>query len=319
VNHFDLLILRATDIRQLSQEGVLNVSPNAKPTDILSDARNLPRIIGWLDQRLREHGRQIFIPALATYFPDITSHNRTEWSRAVEALANTVQIAIELRKNGWMKYPIVEIVCGTILDRCNCDDCARQRQLAKPKDIVLMSTFDAKLRRLRQGLKEMVCKLPRQYRKQDFYVALELEPGLPYVLNGEWALARVMRMIEAPKSGLASFVGLNVDIAHMRMAKVTAAMLEPHMDKIMHAHIADHPCMHTRDQIVGSWTHLERDDEFGFASYLRLLSKRAKSVQTKGSGLPFSGAVALELEGCGRMSWIHESLCAMRRLFYLYG
>jgi hypothetical protein len=118
---------------------------------------------------------------------------------------------------------------------------------------------------------------------------------------------------------LAKHVGLNVDIAHMRIARIKAADLRPFVDRIVHAHISDHPGMHTHDQIVGSWTNpgLRKG---GYSEYLDLLLNRAHSAsgqEDSGNSVPFSGAVAVELEGSDRMFWIHDSLARLKHAIQL--
>ena len=141
---------------------------------------------------------------------------------------------------------------------------------------------------------------------------MELEPGPTYVLRDRDSLTQVMAAVEQD-ARLLPHVGLNLDIAHMRIAQVSAAFLAKHSARILHAHICDHPDMHTRDQVPG--THTALDQRRGeFIPYLQLLVQRCNSQLVPG-GLPFSGACALELEGCNRIAWIHQSVAMMRHLF----
>ncbi len=145
-----------------------------------------------------------------------------------------------------------------------------------------------------------------------FALAAELEPGETYVLNDLAALGMFRNKL-AGKAELKDHVGLNLDIAHMRIGEplIGAADLRPFRDLVVHAHISDHPGMHTRDQVVGRWTSIERRDS-GYVPYFELLQDRLRSRADV--GLPFSGAVALELEGCNRLRWIIDSLNAMKMI-----
>ncbi len=122
---------------------------------------------------------------------------------------------------------------------------------------------------------------------------------------------------------LADHVGLNVDIAHMRIAGVKVEQdvkkpgesLRDHIGRIVHSHICDNPKMHTRDQPIGSWHSAEYDAE-EWMPFLNLLSDAASHVDKREYNLPFSGAVSLELEGCDRLRWIHQSLSDLKYLLY---
>jgi hypothetical protein len=98
----------------------------------------------------------------------------------------------------------------------------------------------------------------------------------------------------------------------MRIAKIRAETLNEFADRLVHAHIADHPGAHTRDQAPGSWTAALSPDS-GYLPYLRLLAERAQRHQPT-AGLPFSGAFALELEGCDSLSPVYSSIPIMMHM-----
>jgi sugar phosphate isomerase/epimerase len=107
-------------------------------------------------------------------------------------------------------------------------------------------------------------------------------------------------------------VGFNLDIAHMRIAGISARKFECMKDRVVHAHISDHPGMHTHDQIVGSWTN-PGAKKGGYSDYVRLLADRNRSyTQLLNTHPPFSEAIAIELEGCNRIFWIHDSITRLR-------
>jgi hypothetical protein len=148
----------------------------------------------------------------------------------------------------------------------------------------------------------------------DWAIALELEPGPAYALNDRNALAMLVQHLtgEADYVELLPHIGVNLDIAHMKIAGVEANDLEEFKDWIVHAHIADHPGMHTVDQVVGTWSPVERSEGRDYP-YLRLLS-RINPDSPDRCGLPFTRTIALELEGCSRIGWIHRSLVAMKHM-----
>lgn len=106
-------------------------------------------------------------------------------------------------------------------------------------------------------------------------------------------------------------MGLNVDIAHMKIAEVCPSFLEKHKDWLVHAHICDYPGMHTRDQSFGAWDPVERFRS-QFYPYLRVLTEAGRDLTGSRKARLYSNAVALELEGCNRIGWIHQSISAMR-------
>ena len=100
-------------------------------------------------------------------------------------------------------------------------------------------------------------------------------------------------------------VGLNVDIAHYRVAGIESDFLDEHKHLIVHSHICDLPGMHTNDQSMGSWTEVETL-ESPFFPYLLQIATSNHLNRTK--------CVALELEGNNRTSWLLRGLCELRRL-----
>ena len=320
-SHFDLFLLRDIDLEELERRKSVSLQsfrrPNANPwespdlTSILANKEVFEQVRSWLIEtckKLKKGDPQFSVKALATYFPDITSLVPKRREESINALVHSCLLAIDMKEEGILEAPIIEIVCGNLLDPCDCDRCSGR---SEDKRRTFFSTPDSKRKLLLDTLALVVKEVYTHHtsRVPEFVIALELEPGETYVLNGMKVINQLFEDIETnnrPKLG--SHIGLNLDIAHMRIAGVDAEELQRHSERIVHAHIADHPGMHTRDQPVGTWTPIHVDDE-GFYPYLRLMSQRDKE-----SAFPSSNAFALELEGCGRMSWIHRSLNAMRYL-----
>lgn len=313
---FDWFVLRDTDIQNLVQLGTPltpALPPGTLPHDdkrnvaaLLADAANAETVGQWVERHCQS--ADIQVAAFATYFPDITSGDPGLRDAAIGALTNTTLLAVELHERGRMGLPIVEFVCGSLLDPCNCRSCA-----ASPgRATCFLSDQGQKLDLLCASLRDVVRRVRAAKPGASFYLAAELEPGPTYVLRDRDSLARAMAAV-GQDAELRPHVGLNLDVAHMRIARVSAGDLEPYADRILHGHICDHPGMHTRDQVPG--THTALDQRGGeFIPYLRLLVNRCNTPGGP-EALPFSGACALELEGCNRMAWIHQSVAMMRHLF----
>lgn len=309
----DLFVPRPQDAREIG----LQLDENTTPTELM--ASHGDEIRKWFSQTCAG----MSIAALATYFPDVTSTDNRRRTPAVHALIHSVQLSLDLMRLNLMAVACVEAVCGNRLEPRAIET---DLGTAVPHSLpwVVEYSLSSKLDRLCQSLREVVRKVKasKDYKGERFVIALELEPGEPYVLKDAKSIRDLTRRIEADQD-LSEHVGLNLDIAHMMIAGIRASDLCPDgqtkaarthglnsvTQRIAHAHIADHPRMHTRDQPVGVWTH-----DTLYREYLQLLTRRANQARTDANALPFTGAVALELEGCSRMSWVHWSLAETKRL-----
>lgn len=300
VNLVDLMILRDEEL------SVLGRTPQDSLVDCLEKATCVGPIVEWVQREIG--GADFMVPALATYFPQITSRVAVSRGRACSAVANCLRIAKRLQ-GSVMNYAIAEVVCGTLYDRCPCHICGPTSDGTEP---IYASSLESKLVLLRKSLEAVFADLGSEARGA--FVALELEPGFTYVLQNHESL-RLLKTHVLCHPSLEGRVGLNVDVAHMRIAQVPIDSLRELKDYILHAHIADHPpYMHTRDQVVGAWTNVECDRDGGYYPYLRLLSEINAECQDGKRKLPFSGSVAVELEGCARIAWVHQSVATLRHL-----
>ena len=264
------------------------------------------------------------VAALATYFPNLLG-NSGETEESIEAIVNTVRLAVHLDRNGkdvqFLNGPIVEIVCGSLFDQF--------RDKKGKKQVIGIHEKEKGLTLLQKGLDQVVERTKDVLNKDGFpdarwAIALELEPGT-YILRDKKTLTKIAEFL-LDCDCFNNHVGLNVDIAHYVTAKIAPEALLVDVvagpkrcklcDLVVHGHICDLPGMHTRDQPPGSWYAVD-DIEGSYYRYLRILENIAAERGPHGtdsSGLPFSGAVALELEGCSRISWVHHGLSSLSQM-----
>lgn len=329
VSMIDLYVLRDVDLQDMKAEGFELLGPSKVSPEldadssaiVLSIERNVETIADWVESRLKSTKDRPLtqIAALATYFPHITARSKQEFeidgtklSRrklAIEAITNTVRLAIELQKRGLMKNAVVEIVAGTILDECNCSRCVGLGR--KNKRFIFESDRASKLRAFCDGLLDVVNKVNDD---RNWAFAVELEPGTSYVVNSADAIRTLLKIAETEFTPLSKHLGLNLDVAHASIVRRRKTLdFSEFKDYVVHSHICDTPGMHTRDQPLGTWQPLEKARAAEYED-LRLLTEIANTRQVGSSHKPFTSCVALELEGCARMSWVHNSLS---RLLYM--
>lgn len=300
------------------------------------------RLVEWIAEEVRPfyesrgNGRALSFAAVATYFPDITAVDHDRRERARVALTEVVLLALGLhnRYPELFPYPVVELVCGTRVDKCECAACRRAQRCFVAEDDWKNDLLVRELVEVVRGALTVARR--EKWKRQRFALALELEPGDTYVLRDLGQLQRISESLRFAEQSdtdltvrvelgdgtavpLAQYVGFNLDIAHMLSAGISAADLEPYREQIVHAHISDLPGIHSRDQVPASFTlaryrtNESPNDWAAYAPYIELL--RRCPVHPGETGPGFSGACALELEGCGRIDWVHRGVSWMRRLF----
>ena len=318
----DLYLIRPADLIRMEH---LGLPSGMSSLEVMADSSFCKEIVHpFFRDVLRSATRAEYpIAALATHFPSIADSGSevvgtsSPKSLAMKAIENSIHLACDLVEDGLMKTGIVEIVCGNIVQRAKTVFGFEPSFGGLPEGASVAYSFERKpkLAELLRSLKAICAGIDRQ---ESWAIALELEPGELFTLNDEDALKDLCGMLSEGAVGpdpsdcikdLQGRVGLNVDIAHMKIAKVAPSFLESVSDLVVHAHICDTPGQHTRDQPVGEWNPVERIESLDY-EFLEVLRK----IQAeKGSrlGLPYSNTVALELEGCNRIRWILESLSAM--------
>ena len=300
VNHLDLFLIRDIDIDRMKE---LNVPTHGRLSEVLSDETKFRSIRDWIVPLVGGAGIQV--PAVATYLPDVSSADSTRRTRAMCALANCAEIAIALAPEDEARRrrsAVVEMVCGTSIEGTNGGKSGNVYGTKLKMSLLVKSLLEAL---------ELLESRRRDEPRIAFAFALEFEPGETYVLNSVPRLLQMASLIDS-NSSLRERVGFNLDIAHMRIAGIAAHELRPLVPKLVHAHISDHPWIHTHDQPVGSWTNVERARS-GYQPYIRLLHDRSRHYQGRikradSDILPFTNSIAIELEGCNRIFAIHDSV-----------
>jgi len=356
---FDITILRDIDIREFGKQVSWSNAPatiegapgggflGPRATDVLRDQVNADSIAALLTDVCKSVYPGELVSAFGTYFPNLSSVKKEERDKAVAALTNTIKIALELKQAGCARQAVVETVCGSILDVCTCDPCRQavaevmgRQTPTGAETAVRVFSRDFKITLFVRSLLAAIDAVLEddRWRDAEFAVGCELEPGDTYVLNDDLALETLDTFLRGDpiagecltpyQKGLAAaHVGINLDIAHMRIAGVGAPALERYLSRIVHAHISDHPGLHTQDQSVGNWTPLSRNVDVGYEPYIKLLERRAMEYASQStrqggansttavkSSLPFSNAVAIELEGSARLQTVGRSVAAMRQI-----
>ncbi len=314
---FDLMILRKQDA-----DAFKLTIPNGRITKLV--AKCYDKIANKLKDQLAD--RTLYVPALATYFPDISSVVRERRDDAVEAIVNCVRLCHDLPEMKELKgkltiKPCVEIVCGCLMKMVIVEVPDPQDKNKKVEKRWILEYDRAKKIDL---LIDSLCRITKKLEGKNYALALELEPGESYVLNDDKALKAIYERVK--KEQLENVVGLNLDIAHFQIAGISAEFLEKEKmyEWIVHSHIADHPPgMHTRDTAIGNFKNLKRTPT-AYCEYLKLLHKRQRHYDTQlakrkndsAEPLLFTSAIAIELEGCSKMSWIHTSIPQLRQLLF---
>lgn len=292
--------------------------------DVMAAAEGLPEIIkSWVrdtTSRAKQNGKKSII-ALASFFSEVTRPiGSIDNMKAQKAIRFMMRAAAELQECG---HPCrtIEIVSGSRInsirpvsmpldpdDRRACDDqghatatsihSADQEKYSTFYVAERMSDFTAQTRllsTLSAALQEARFKQDRANSEKlsAVKIAIEAEPGPLFVARDETTLRSLCRSIEADDV-LKSCVGVNLDLAHWRLAKIVAEGFADRCPevfrRIAHAHASGHHASgHFGDcipQLVNTTDH--------FSAWLELLRRRVGSCGE--SVVPFSGYVSLEYE-----------------------
>lgn len=279
---------------------------------------NIEDLAHYVNEQRKEAAEEIFqtfgikiphtafrIPALATFFPDISS--RTDKAEnAGKALAEAVDLARLLGAG------VVEFVLGRRVERCPYPPENRRDYKC---DYVYSSASEDKIKRVVEIIEKHVFEKLTDKCGRTVRLAAEIEPGFSYVLNDRHAVTEYIHLIR--KKGMQDCVGLNMDIGHLMIlgnaprqeARISVSDVSLWKEHIFHAHISDNVGHHFRDLVPGTIHPLyEEDRETEFEEWVRLCKEIAEENEH------FSRHIALELEGCSRIQWVQRSLL---RLGYL--
>jgi len=260
----------------------------------------------WGQFRERVPAGGFVIPAIATYFPDIASHDPRLRRRACNALKGAVRLASRL------KVPVVEFVLGRLVSRCHRPPEGHGRSRTLRCEYVYEANIDDKLAQVVPLLEEVADAGGGKVR-----LAAEIEPGYSYLLSTRANIDAYRSYIA--KRGLSGRVGLNLDIGHMlilantRGAGIDLGCVGQWREDVFHAHASDNIGFHFQDLVPGSLHPLLGTDGDG-QSFEEWVSVCLGLVKEMGRSRRFSGYISVEIEGCQRNQWVQRSLL---RLGYL--
>jgi len=240
------------------------------------------------------------IVAIASFVPEITrAVGSREGKLAVAAIGALVQFARDLWELGH-EPRIVELVAGSRIQGI----CAQQVKGAPDINYyACLLDEDTAWSRLLGNLEAAVQYIPRKEKR--IALALELEPGLYFLLRDAVTVDRLARKLtESP--ALRSRVGLNLDVAHWRIAGIDPATVRQNpavRGRIVHAHISGHHrCAH-----FGDIPLFELNQPGDFAPWLDLLDDLVGASEGEGS-LKFSSFVSVEYEAAKDPGLVRKSV-----------
>lgn len=246
-----------------------------------------------IDRAIQDVRGDIKITGIASFVPEISSHDEFRRKEAVAALrflSKLVRVLNEpnRERNGLISHEIraIEVVGGNLIDGLWLgeldEDQAGGAFPPGASPVANWVTGDENWDRIGRCLERVIAGTP----ECDTPFAFELEPGPLCAIRGLDDLARIVRL--ASVSASPARVGLNLDIAHLAFL----SDIEPQdlrdrglVGQIVHAHVSDHTCGHLSDMVIGT-----RHGQEEYEPWFELLR------EAKRSGARFSGVVGLELE-----------------------
>lgn len=187
----------------------------------------------------------IQVVALASFIPEIARNERTRANeRAIAAISSLIQLACHLT-DGDGPPPVVEVVAGS----------KREDITVHNKDISVELIDDLEgQQRVLATLNKALIRASSPLKQQrmsvlDARIAIELEPGPLFLLRDLQTLRQFAEGIRQSNSLVRDCVGLNLDIAHWRLAGIPPEVIdlrahevfcEAIAERIFHSHIAGH-------------------------------------------------------------------------------
>jgi len=298
--HRDVTELRkwAADKSHSELQSLLDA--NSTVAAILQDRNACSQAFEWLVEQLQDGPR---IGGFATYLPSISSNQLKVRQSAIEALVNCIVGAIRTKKTlegsealGQANPAIIEIVGGSCVD-------------VESGGKIRIEDRTNKIEQLGESINEVIDRVlnsPGVSAEDCWAIGTEIEPGLSYVLDSLESFGKLRKCLN---EAAVQHCGVNLDIGHMMILEEPDKSIEDVVDSIVHTHVSDHPTgIHAKDWYIGAWNPVEICGS-PFAQHLAKLSQRLAA-----ESLPFSGCLALELEGCSRLSWVRASIGSLNYL-----
>ena len=310
----DLYCFCAEDLRALLD---LKTPPPslAEPMEGLDAEKAADKIHRWcLDAQRKYPGEAVDICGLASFIPDISSTYKPDRLRAVKTLGNMLDLLAALRERGF-SGDTLELVTGhTIvpvsdLDPCEARSTPKGNAPGKPRTFLKSVKPQECLAKLLESLWKLDEKItntpwrraPRS-RADKPRMAVELEPSVGRLIHDRKSLKMFLDDNEAKTLMDRGNVGVNLDIGHMQIVKITPDEVDANWsDRVVHCHVSDNAHDHFADLRVGVFT-----PENKYLEWLRHL------IRWEAEGKPFLGRVSIELEACGDVGQVEASYQFLR-------
>lgn len=244
------------------------------------------------------------IVAVSSFVPEVTSPQSWARDMACGAVQFLVEMAYALQQQGHRQLQTVEVVMGSRIGGI-------WPSLNGKYSATRMDASAAR-HRMFSILGRVLTPFARmQSNENRIALGIELEPGPLFLLHDWKSLVELCRHIDKDPL-LSKFVGVNLDIAHWRLARdITPEQVfdTPEVrNRIVHAHISGHHrCIHG-DLAIG-----DSSDAEGFRPWLELLHRIASDWRAP--ELPqFSGYVSVELEAAKDPQTVAHSIDELVKL-----
>jgi sugar phosphate isomerase/epimerase len=236
--------------------------------------------------------------AIDSFLPGLSSSQDESAQKAQLALKFLIKLANELQD---LDQPcrIIEIVAGSLFEGTWRG--IRTGSNIHRKDRIV---YVANIMSREQAINNFISNLKSisEFLNSTVKLAIELEPGPSFVLNTWESLQYLCKKLDDEAN--LSHVGLNLDVAHWTLAKITPEMVRNCKEvkkRIFHGHISDHSNGHFSD--VGLGLIHKRQHFKAWLDLLHEVAEDQKKLQ-----LGFWGGVAIELEACKTMKSVHDSV-----------
>jgi len=316
IPNVDLFLFQADDL-----QNYYGAPPDASPLEIVSSARVTSEQIAERIAKdvltVREHTHFPFtVRGFATYLPEISSLDTEKRKNAVAALKHIIRIAGILKnskaygESGGFDTRFVEIVAGTRVSRPRFEVKQVRDRDSVRKETVFLTTVAGFYDKL-QVLLESLGEIAQAAYESDVYVSIEVEPGLlPLVSEFTYVDSLVKALeedpefrdtvkqkwqIDLPKVRHSERIGINVDVCHMRLCRISPEQLRHPaiVNRITHIHIGDIGPGHLCDLVTGTVSTYDK-----YHDWIQLFLDVANGLPRANSFPDFSSCLSIELEAC---------------------